>query len=131
MVHQSVQSYQATTANELKAFYFNTVVFWLSTFMNIYYCFLINLFLNDLNNDIDEAGYSIFINESTDIGVTKFLGIVIIYFSLFQKKIVSTYLALVLIEECSAEALANIVRFTLKKCNLDIKKLVGVGTDLK
>ena len=91
--------------------------------------YLVSLFLNDLNNDIDEAGYTIFINESTDIGVTKFLGIVIIYFSLFQKKIVSTYLALILIEECSAEALANVVKFTLKKYNLDIKKLVGVGTD--
>ena len=32
MVQQSVQSYQATTANELKAFYFITVVFWLSDF---------------------------------------------------------------------------------------------------
>ena len=31
--------YQATTANELKHSIFNTVVFWLSTFVNIYYCF--------------------------------------------------------------------------------------------
>ena len=36
--------YQATTANELKAFYFQYgCFFWLSTFVNIYYCFLINL----------------------------------------------------------------------------------------
>ena len=31
--------YQATTANELKHSIFNMVVFWLSTFVNIYYCF--------------------------------------------------------------------------------------------
>ena len=88
-------------------------------------------FLNDLNNDIDEAGYSIFIDKSTDISVTKFLGIVIIYFNLFQKKIVSTYLALATIEECSAKALENVVKSILKKYNLliDNKKLVGIGTD--
>ena len=85
--------------------------------------------LNDLNNDIDEAGYSILTNKSADISVTKFLDTVIIYLRLFQKKIVSAYLALAPIEECSAKALANVVKSTLKKYNLDIKKLVGIGTD--
>ena len=86
-------------------------------------------FSNDLNNDIDEAAYSILIDKSTDIIVTKYLGIAIIYFSMLQKKIVSTYLALASIEECLAEALAKFVKFTLEKYNLDIKKLIGIGTN--
>ena len=47
-------------------------------------------FLNDLNNDTDEAVYNILIDESTDISVTKYLGIIIIYFGMLQKKILPT-----------------------------------------
>ena len=43
MVHQSVQSYQATTANELKAFFFNTVVFLAKYFCEYLLLFFINL----------------------------------------------------------------------------------------
>ena len=64
---------------------------------------LYSRFEADLLNDIDKNKFSLLIDESNDISVLKLLGISIIYYSDIHKKVVSTYLALVEIEECDAE----------------------------
>jgi len=64
-------------------------------------------FTNYLKNSIGNRPFSILIDESTDIRVLKFLGITITYFDICFKQITSTYLSLVELEECDANAIVH------------------------
>jgi len=86
-------------------------------------------FQNELKNKINNGPYSILIDESTDISVLKFLGITIMYYDTDMKQVTSSYLSLVEMESCDAEALTNAVKTTLHSKGLDIKNLCGIGTD--
>lgn len=72
-------------------------------------------FDDSLRESIGDGYYSILIDESTDISVLKFLGITIIYFDANSKKIISTYLSLVEMNACDADAIVNAIKNTLKK----------------
>ena len=72
---------------------------------------------------------SAFIDESNDISVLKLLGISIIYYSNILKKIVSTYLGLVEIEECSAKYIVLAIKNLLRAKNLKLLNLIAIGTD--
>lgn len=86
-------------------------------------------FQKELKNKINNGPFSILIDESTDISVLKFLGITIMYFDTDIKQVTSTYLSLVEMESCDAEALTNAIKTTLHSKGLDIKNLCGIGTD--
>lgn len=86
-------------------------------------------FKNELKNDIGDEFYSIIIDESTDITVLKYLGIVIKYYSKTNKKIVSTFLHLAQLTTCNADALVDAILNTLKEYGLDEQKMIGLGTD--
>ena len=72
---------------------------------------------------------SAFIDESNDISVLKLLGISIIYYSNILKKIVSTYLGLVEIEECDAEHIVLANKNLLRTKNLKLINLIAIGTN--
>jgi hypothetical protein len=86
-------------------------------------------FLNDLLLDIGDKYYSLIIDESTDVTVLKMLGLVIRYFSQKHSRIVCTFLSLVHIENGTAECIVESIKGLLKKYNLDLQKLQGIGTD--
>jgi len=86
-------------------------------------------FEKSLINEIGNQPFSLLIDESTDISVLKFLGISIMYFNQDMGKIVSTNLSLVELEACDADAITDAVLTTLKKKNLNIKNMVGLGSD--
>jgi len=86
-------------------------------------------FKRELINDIGDSFFSLLIDESTDISVTKFLGLVIIYYSLKQKQVVSTYLSLEILVKCDAESIAQSVKSVLQRFGLSIQRLRGLGTD--
>lgn len=86
-------------------------------------------FTSDLRSDIGDSMYSILVDESTDISVTKLLAIAIIYHSKTSDRIVSTFLSLAELEKCDAESIVAAIKYTLKEINLDLKKLQGIGTD--
>lgn len=48
-------------------------------------------FQNELKNKINNGPFSILIDESTDISVLKFLGIIIMYFDTDRRQVTSTY----------------------------------------
>lgn len=85
-------------------------------------------FMSNLKEDIGDM-YSLLIDESTDIAVHKFLGIAIIYLSKSQKKIITTFLSLEELVECNAMAIVTAIKTCLKKFDLDIKNMVGLGSD--
>jgi len=86
-------------------------------------------FENNFKTSFADQPYSILIDESTDISVLKFLGVTIMYFGRNIGKIMSTYLSLVEMEACDADAITEAVCKTIEEKGLNIKKMVGLGSD--
>jgi Domain of unknown function (DUF4371) len=86
-------------------------------------------FKKELIDDIGDGFYSLLIDESTDISVTKYLGLVIIYYSRKQSKIESTYLTLESLDRFDAVGIAEAVKTVLIKFGLSISRMRGLGTD--
>ncbi|XP_015377124.1 PREDICTED: uncharacterized protein LOC107171397 [Diuraphis noxia] len=77
-------------------------------------------FETSLRTSIGNQPYSILVDESTDISVTKYLGITIMYFNKDLGQLTSTYLALIEMESCDAEAITTGIKTTLKNKGLDL-----------
>lgn len=86
-------------------------------------------FIREIIKDIGDKKYSLILDESTDISVTKLLGLVVRYVSLSQKKIISTFLSLVPIKSGTAVDVASAVIDTLNSFGLNPNNLLGIGTD--
>lgn len=84
---------------------------------------------SELKNNIGFSKYSLLIDESTDISVSKYFGIGIIYFSKLLNKIVTTFLSLEELTECTAIAIVDAVKNSLKKFDLKLNNLIGIGSD--
>lgn len=86
-------------------------------------------FKSNLKDDIQNSKFSILVDESTDISITKYLGIVIIYYSTLKNTIVTTFLGLEELIECNALAILNAIKSCLTKFNLNLNNMIGLGTD--
>ncbi|XP_050509986.1 uncharacterized protein LOC126886893 [Diabrotica virgifera virgifera] len=86
-------------------------------------------FTEVLKKDFKDQPFSLIIDESTDITVHKYLGLIIIYYSKLHQKIVSTFLDLVKIHECNAEGIVSTIKKTIKRFDLRLENLMGIGTD--
>ncbi|CAL9702146.1 unnamed protein product [Knipowitschia caucasica] len=86
-------------------------------------------FLKKLVTDVGDQRFSLLLDESTDVSVSKYLGVVIRYFSDTKQTIVSTFLGLVELEGGDARSIARAVVAFLEKCSLKKEKLLGIGTD--
>lgn len=86
-------------------------------------------FEQELKNDIGKKKFSLIIDESNDISFTKLLDIAIRYFSDSSKTFVTTFLDLVELSECNADAIYNALKKCLKTHGLELQKLIVVGTD--
>ena len=62
-------------------------------------------FEEKLKCDIGSNKYSLLLDESNDVTVTKMLGISVIYYSNNIGQVVSTYLGLVQLDQCDAESI--------------------------
>lgn len=86
-------------------------------------------FKKTLLTDIGSSKFSLIIDESTDITVHKYLGIVIRYYSSKQRNIVSTFFALIELETSDARGIVNALVNAVVDMGLNLKNLVGLGTD--
>ena len=86
-------------------------------------------FSENLREDLKDQPYSLLIDESTDISVHKYLGIIIIYYSCTYEKIISTFLDLPMLDECDADGIVGTLKATLAKFNIPLQNLMGIGTD--
>ena len=86
-------------------------------------------FEEKLKCDTGSNKYSLLLNESNNVTVTKMLGISVIYYSNNTGQVVSTCLGLVQLDQCNAESIFLALKrfFTDKK--LDWKNLTVIGTD--
>ena len=85
-------------------------------------------FREELQQDIGES-YSLYLDESTDISVSKLLCLCVKYRSQKHGKFVSTYLGLVDLHNASATGITDAIDAFLRMCGLDIKNMVGIATD--
>lgn len=86
-------------------------------------------FTEILKQDFKDQPFSLLIDESTDISVHKYLGLIIIYYSKLHQTIVSTYLDLAELDECNTEGIVSAIKKTLKRFDLRLENLMGIGTD--
>ena len=86
-------------------------------------------FLKRLVADVGEQRFSLLLDESTDVSVSKYFGVVIRYFSETKKTFPSTFLRLVELEAGEARTIAHSVLALLETCGLKKEKLLGIGTD--
>ena len=86
-------------------------------------------FKEDLKKDIQDAPFSLLVDEATDISTTKFLGFAIRYFSESMCKIQSTYLGLSEITGADASSLVQAVHSVMQSWGLKGENMVGLGTD--
>ncbi|CAG5090636.1 Similar to ZNF862: Zinc finger protein 862 (Homo sapiens) [Cotesia congregata] len=86
-------------------------------------------FQETLKNDIGTGKFSLLLDESTDISISKYLGIVIIYYSSALKKIITTFLKLAELSSCDANGIISALKNTLTEFNLNYKNILGLGTD--
>ncbi|KAL1436252.1 hypothetical protein MTO96_049878 [Rhipicephalus appendiculatus] len=86
-------------------------------------------FVELLVADIGDSKYSLIIDEATDISTTKLLGVVVRYFSAAQKSIVTTFLALIELDDGTAVTIVRALKNLLTRMGLDKKRLLGIGVD--
>ncbi|KAL0860066.1 hypothetical protein ABMA27_010381 [Loxostege sticticalis] len=86
-------------------------------------------FRQELLDDIGNQKFSILLDESTDVSVSKHLGLVIRYYSSKQEKIVSSFLELVSIERADAKGIVEGLVACLENYKLNINQMIGIGTD--
>ncbi|CAD6204112.1 GSCOCG00009869001-RA-CDS, partial [Cotesia congregata] len=86
-------------------------------------------FKETLKDDIGTGKFSLLLDESTDISISKYLGIVIIYYSSSLKKIITTFLKLAELKSCDADGIISALKNTLTEFNLNYKNILGIGTD--
>lgn len=86
-------------------------------------------FKSELVNDIGDEPYSLILDESTNISVKKYVGVVVKYFSHTQDEVISTFLGLNELENSDAEGIVTSLVQLLKDVGLKIENLSGIGTD--
>jgi hypothetical protein len=85
--------------------------------------------LKELVTAVGTSYYSLLVDESTDISVCKYMAICVRYFSCSQERIVTNYLGIYEVTRATADILADSLITFIEKLGLDIKKLIGLGTD--
>ena len=85
--------------------------------------------LEELLQDISDSAYSLIIDESTDIASKKKLCVVIRYPSYTRKKIVTSFLGLVELENSTSQGITDKLLDFLKDVNLEPSKCMGLATD--
>lgn len=86
-------------------------------------------FIQTLKNDIGPQKYSILLDESTDLSVSKYLGVVLRYFSPAGNIVVSSFLALEPLIACDARGIVNALLKCLERHGIPLKNMIGLGCD--
>lgn len=83
----------------------------------------------ELIEDLKDTKYSILIDESTDVSVTKLLCICVKYFSKKDNRVQTSFLGLFPVISTTGANLFSVIQDFLRENNIDIKNCIGLGTD--
>ncbi|KAK3916154.1 Zinc finger MYM-type protein 1 [Frankliniella fusca] len=84
---------------------------------------------DDLVEDVADSYYSAIVDESTDHSLLKLLAICIKYYSRKEKRMVTAFLGLVETPRAGAEDLYTAFTTFMQTLGLNLKRLLGIGTD--
>lgn len=85
--------------------------------------------LQQLVMDVGDSKYSLIVDESTDVSVSKYMAFCIRYFSKPMQSITNEFLGLVTVERATADALRDITLQFLKELKLKPENIIGLGVD--
>ncbi|XP_071578842.1 general transcription factor II-I repeat domain-containing protein 2B-like [Temnothorax nylanderi] len=83
----------------------------------------------DLVKAIGKKGYSIIIDESTDVSVTKYLCMCIKYFDTTENRMLTDFLGILEVERATAIDLHKSIVEYLQRIGIPLKNMVAIGTD--
>ena len=87
------------------------------------------VFCEQLYNDLKDVPFSLIIDESTDIGDTKQLCVVVRYYCKRTCSITTTFLAMLTLTDGTADAIFDAIMVFLRTNNIPIANCVGLATD--
>ncbi|XP_076028603.1 zinc finger protein 862-like [Oratosquilla oratoria] len=82
-----------------------------------------------LRNEIGDQFFSLVVDESTNEANISCLALCIRFYSTSKKSVVDTFYRLLPIENATADTLYQTVKRCLAEDGLDVKKMIGLGTD--
>uniref|UniRef100_H3AI43 DUF4371 domain-containing protein n=1 Tax=Latimeria chalumnae TaxID=7897 RepID=H3AI43_LATCH len=85
-------------------------------------------FAEELSKDIGNSKFSLVVDESTDVSVSKYI-CVCVYYSNSLQKIITGFLGLVPVISTTADDVVSALNSHLKKMNINIQSCIGIGTD--
>lgn len=83
----------------------------------------------DLKNILNDFTYSVMIDETTDLSTKKDLAIVVRFVDINRKQVCDRLLALVEINDCTAQGIMNKLLATLAEKEVSLKNLIGFAAD--
>ncbi|KAK4297981.1 hypothetical protein Pmani_029642 [Petrolisthes manimaculis] len=86
-------------------------------------------FATKLRSEIGDQFYSLVADESTNEANVSCLALCIRFYSTCKKSVVDTFYRLVPLEDATANTLYQTVKRCLTEDGLDVKKMIGLGTD--
>lgn len=88
-------------------------------------------FLKELVDDVGDSPFSLIVDEVTDNSTSKFMGVCVRYFSQGRGRMITDFLGLILVRDCTGAALAAaVVEFLrMEVVKLPLQNLQGVGVD--
>ncbi|XP_043272626.1 uncharacterized protein [Venturia canescens] len=90
---------------------------------------LFSHFQKDLQLDIQDGKFSLLLDVSNDLPITKLLGMGIVYYSTQHKKIVSTFFALRKLEAHNAKSIVGAIKKSIEESDLKLEQLMAIGID--
>lgn len=85
--------------------------------------------LTQLVQEVGDSGFSLILDESTDISTTKLLAIMIKYYSKSRKQMCTEFLGILEVYRATAAALFQGVIEYLTVIGINWRKCIGLGTD--
>jgi len=85
--------------------------------------------VEQLVSDVGNKGYSLIVDESTDVSVSKYMAYCIRYHSESLNRITVEFLGLAIVERATADALRDITIEFLNELKLKPENIIGIGVD--
>ncbi|KAK3919981.1 Zinc finger protein 862, partial [Frankliniella fusca] len=85
--------------------------------------------LTELVEDVGASGFSLIIDNSTDVSVIKFIALVIRFYSVTDCKIKTEFLGFAEVYRATAAALYDLIKGFLDSVGLNYWNIIGLGTD--
>ncbi|KAK3918936.1 Zinc finger protein 862 [Frankliniella fusca] len=86
-------------------------------------------FLEDIVWDVGTSYYSVIVDESTDVGIQKYVAVLVRYYSYNLKRMVIAFLGLIPLIRQTADALCDAFTAFMRQIGMVLARMIALGTD--